>query len=66
MERLFHAEEGTVRVAYTAKADAETTGQEQKVSEEGTKIFMDIQVRDHKQTFKSSRCLHALTGVQDT
>ena len=40
MDSLLQSEEGCLRVAqHTAKADAETTGQKQEVSEEGTKIL---------------------------
>eukprot|EP00435_Cladocopium_sp_Y103_P012181 s2981_g3.t1 len=68
MERLLQSEKGNLRVAHhTAKVDAEITGQKQEVSEGGTKILyacMDIQVRDHKESLKVSRCLHALTSRQ--
>ena len=40
MDSLLQSEEGCLRVAqHTAKADAETTGQKQEVSEEGTNIL---------------------------
>ena len=66
MERLLHSEKGNLRVAqHAAKADAETTGQREEVSEEGAKIFYGYtQVRDHKESLKISRCLHDLTNKQ--